>query len=79
MTDQPTAAEIAEYDQIHTSITAVIDVLIEGHHIVVAHHGREVATASLASFVATDVSGMRLAELLAVAIDRLAHQEDRHV
>lgn len=69
----PSASEIAAFDQAHTTCAEIIDELIRAHrHIVNDEGNRELHTVGLAHFLAHETSHKTCAELLSVAVDRLA-------
>lgn len=66
-------SQLAAFDQAHASCADIIDALIETHAAGVTGDGhREVRTVGLAMALLTSVTHKTCAELLAVAIDRLA-------
>jgi hypothetical protein len=74
MTDQPTARQLAHNDQVLANTNACIDGLIDVHRTALATGGMhpQVALAGFAGYLEKDLGAPTLAQLLAVAIDRLA-------
>jgi hypothetical protein len=80
MTSQLTPAQIAAFDQAKTTCADVIDGLIDVHRTNIARHDqRDLHTVGLAMALLSDVAHKACAELLAVAIDRLALGDPDHV
>lgn len=74
MTDQPTTQQLAHNDQVLADINTRIDALIQVHQTVLAEGDMhpQVALAGFATYLAEHSDTSSLAQLLAVAIDRLA-------
>lgn len=74
MSDQPTAQQLAHNDQVLADINARIDSLIQVHQTALADGDMhpQVALAGFASYLEKHSDMSSLAQLLAVAIDRLA-------
>lgn len=71
---QPTAGELAAFDQARTGCADIVDTLIATHRDVVDTLGqRELHTVGLAYYLAHEVTHTTCAELLAVAVDRLTY------
>lgn len=76
----PTAAELARFDQIRALISDTLDCFIEAHLAALDEDRTvEVSIAGLAQYLHGHVNHHACAELLAVAVDRLASKENPHV
>mgnify|MGYP000911165826 CR=1 FL=1 len=71
---EPTAQQLAHNDQVLASISARIDALIQVHRTALSEGDMhpQVALAGFATYLARHSDKPSLAQLLAVAIDRLA-------
>lgn len=76
--DQPTTQQLAHNDQILANTNTCIDGLIEVHRTALATGDMhpQVALAGFAGYLEQDCDARSLAQLLAVAIDRLARGDD---
>lgn len=73
----PTPAQLAEYDQIHARYIRAIDKLIDTHRDIVGDYGdREAHVAALACYLHRRVGHGVVAEMLAIAIDRMTEKEE---
>lgn len=70
------ASELAAYDQAHAGRVDALDALTAVHLDMVDSEGRELATVGLAYYLKHEIDDTSCAELLAIAIDRLAHTEE---
>jgi hypothetical protein len=84
MTDdfKPTAASLATFDQIKATLSEALDGLLDTHYAAITTDPQmapnpELALAGLATFLAREVDHVGLAELLAIAVDRLVRNHPR--
>lgn len=75
MTDQPTPGQLANFDQSHAQASEIIDNLIGAHREELAEHNRAISLAGLATYLERESDLRSIAQLLAVAVDRLAAEQ----
>jgi len=74
--DQPTAEQLASFDQTHAAWSASLDVVIDSYRCELADgQNREISMAGLSQWLSATMDAGALAEHLAVAVDRLHHAE----
>lgn len=72
MTPEPTPGQLADFDQSHAQGSEIIDNLIEAHREEIADYNRAISIAGLATYLERESDLRSLAQLLAIAVDRLA-------
>lgn len=72
MSDDPTPGQLADFDQSHAQGSEIIDNLIIAHRGELAEHSRAISIAGLAAYLEQQSNLASVAQLLAIAVDRLA-------